>query len=96
MDDRLHIERVGPNRTKGTFQARLTDLPDGVFVHRPGSYDKAYLVWRSTLLLWSPGGYRERITRRRDEEVLVLTPRSTVHVIRAGYVPGVHPSAVEP
>ena len=96
MDERLHSERVRPNRTNGTFQARLGDLPDGVFVQRLASYEEAYLLWRGNLLQWSPGGYRERITRRRDEEVLVLTPRSTVQAIRAGYVPVVHPSATKP
>jgi hypothetical protein len=28
--------------------------------------------------------------------VLVLTPKSTVEVIRAGYLPSVHPSAMTP
>ena len=32
IDDRLHSERVGPDRSKRTFRAKLDELPDGVFV----------------------------------------------------------------
>jgi hypothetical protein len=93
MDDRLHAERVGPNHTKPTFKSTLGELPDGVFVQRLASPRDAYMIWRGSLLLWSPGGYREQVAHRRGEKVLVLTPKSTVAAIRAGYVPLVHPSA---
>src|SRR5438067_6325281 len=32
IDDRLHDERVGPDRSKRSFPAALDGLPDGVFV----------------------------------------------------------------
>ena len=32
IDDRLHAERVAPDRSKRTFEAALDELPDGVFV----------------------------------------------------------------
>ncbi|OAI51689.1 hypothetical protein AYO44_16975 [Planctomycetaceae bacterium SCGC AG-212-F19] len=90
MDDRLHAYRVGPDRTKITFQARLDDVPDGVLVQRLTSPGEAYLIWKRSLLLWSPGGYQRKVPYRAGEEVLVLTPRSTVRAIRAGYDPEVH------
>ncbi len=93
IDAQLHAERIGPNRKRQTFLARCDDLPDGVFVQRTASPAEAYLIRRGGLLLWSPGGYQRRVPRPRGEEVLVLTPRSTVEAIRAGYVPEVHPSA---
>jgi hypothetical protein len=93
IDDQLHAERVGPNRMKQTFVAGLDELPDGVFVHRKGLPDQPYLIWRDGLLLWSPGGYQQRVPLPQAEDVLVLTPRSTVEAIRAGYIPEVHPSA---
>ncbi len=90
MDGRLHGERVGLGGSKRTFSARLEDLPDGVFVRLAGAPDQACLVWGGWLLLWSPGGYRQRQPCPRGEQVEVLTPRSTVAAIRAGYVPEVH------
>lgn len=93
MDDRLHAERVGPNQTKITFPARLGDLPDGVFIQRPATPGEAFLLWGGSLLLLSPGKYQGKVPYRAGEEVLVLTQRSTVAVIRAGYVPEVHSSA---
>ncbi len=94
IDDRLHAERVAPDRSKRTVEAALDGLPDGVFVTVPAWGEEAYLVRGDELLAWSPGGYRERRRRPKGEEVRVLTPPSTVKAIRAGYVPDLHPSAL--
>lgn len=93
IDDRLHAERVGPARSKQTFRACIADLPDGAFVACDGDEVGAYLLWEGRLLAWSPGGYSAVRSLPGDAEVTVLTPRSTLDVIRAGYVPEVHPSA---
>lgn len=96
MDNRLHAERVGPDRSKRTFTADIDDLPEGVLIRLGDEDDGAYLLWDGHILAWSPGGYTERRPRPRGEAVSVLTPRSTVAAIRSGYVPGVHPSADPP
>jgi hypothetical protein len=93
IDDRLHAERLAPDRSKRSFVAALDELPDGVFVTAAAWGEQAYLVWGNRLLAWSPGGYGERRRRPKGEEVKVLTPPSTVETIRAGYVPEVHASA---
>jgi hypothetical protein len=89
IDDRLHGERVGAGE-KVRFGADLDALPDGVFVTLEGDDATAHLVWRGELLVWSPGGYRERRPLPAGVRVSVLTPISTVAAIRAGYVPAVH------
>jgi hypothetical protein len=94
IDDRLHAERISPDRSKRTFEAALDGLPDGVFVTVPAWGDEAYLVRGDELLAWSDGGYVERRRRPQGEEVRVLTPPSTVRAIRAGYVPAIHSSAL--
>jgi hypothetical protein len=96
IDDRLHAERVGPDRSKRTERANFDDLPDGVFVTLGGGNGGAFLIWGDELLAWSPSGYRERRRRPRGKVVTVLTPRSTVNAIRSGYVPEIHPSAWMP
>jgi hypothetical protein len=96
IDDRLHSERAGPGRSKRTHRANLDDLPDGVFVTREGRDEVAHLILGDRLLAWSPAGYRERRPRPRGEWTSVLTPASTVAVLRAGYVPEFHPSAFLP
>src|SRR5689334_3968682 len=78
IDDRLHEERVGPGRSKRTFRANIDDLPDGVFVTLGDGL--ACLIWGGVLLAWSPGGYNGRLSRPTGEEVIVLTPPSTVAV----------------
>jgi hypothetical protein len=96
IDDRLHAERTLPDRSKRIFTANIEELPDGVFVQLGGPDGGACLIWGGNLLAWSPGGYTGRRPRPRGEVVTVLTPRSTVAAIRAGYVPEVHPSAWAP
>ncbi len=96
IDDRLHADRLAPDRSRRSFVAALDDLPDGVFVTTTGDRRQAYLVWGDHLLAWSPGGYAKRRQRPPGEEVMVLTPGATVKTIRAGYAPAVHPSAVAP
>lgn len=96
IDDRLHAERVGPGRTERTVTANLDDLPDGVLVTLGGQPDEALLIREGRLLSWSPGGYTRRRPRPAGVTVTVLTPRSTVATIRAGYEPEVHPTAAGP
>jgi hypothetical protein len=93
IDDQLHAERIGADRSKPTYLANLGDLPDGVLVTFAGPNGDAYLVWRDELLAGSPGGFRERQRPPRNQIATVLTPQSTVRAIRAGYVPEIHPSA---
>lgn len=50
IDDRLHAERVGPDRRKRTYRDRLEDLPDGVFVTLDDRGDEAYLIRGEDLL----------------------------------------------
>ena len=90
IDDQLHSERVASDRSKRSFLAALDELPDTVFVTVPTWGEEAYMVWGDHLLAWSPGGYGDERPRPKGKEVRVLTPKSTVAVIRAGYVPEVH------
>jgi len=89
IDNCLHAERVSP---KNLFVAKLADLPNGVFVKFA---EEPYLVYNDRLLAWSAGGYTKRIDRPHNAEVIVLTPKSTVATIRAGYVPVIHISATQ-
>jgi hypothetical protein len=94
MDLALQAERVGRQGQKLTFMAQLGSLPRGTFVRLSNEADaQSYLVGDDRLLAWSPAGYANApaLTRRRPVEV--LTPRSIVAVLSAGYRPMLHPSA---
>lgn len=90
LDRALHFARVDRRRGKVTFQAPLGDLPDGVMF---ASDSVTYLKWRGQAKPWSLVGYGPELALPLDREVTVLTPRMTVDVLRAGYVPGLHASA---
>ena len=88
MDERLHAERIDGPRFRVPFSA----LPDGTFVLEDG---EPWLVLGSELLRWTPGGYTVRRARPVGE-ALLITPPTTVDVLRAGWepvVPFLHPSA---
>jgi hypothetical protein len=80
IDERLHAERLGPYR-----EGRVDELPDGAFVLVDG---KPWLVLGSELLRWTPGGYTER-RARPDRNATVVTPPSSLDVLRAGWKGGV-------
>jgi hypothetical protein len=88
MDARLHAERIERKR-KNTYREDLARLPDGAYV----ALDcQAWLVWDSNLFAWSDSGYVRRRPRGRGG-VDVLTPRSAVATLAAGYRPAIHPTA---
>jgi hypothetical protein len=93
IDQQLHIERYDPvARGQRHHQAPLDQLPDGVFVLRE---DAPWLVLGSALLKWSPAGYVERVSRPRGARAELITPPSSVEILRVGWQPSVpllHPS----
>jgi hypothetical protein len=89
MDAMLHAERLD-GRTKRTFRAGIDTLPDGTYIVDDGA---ALLLWADALIQWGDSGYGRRIARPRAGNVEVLTPRSIVEIIRAGFLPAVHPTA---
>ena len=90
MDLLLQSERVTGRREKRVFQARLGDLPDGAMAMID---DQPQAVVARSLLSWSHKGYTPGSSYDENRLVRVLTPATTVAVLRAGYRPHVHATA---
>jgi hypothetical protein len=94
VDARLHAERLDPaTRAHLPHDAQLDDLPDGAFVLEGGA---PWLVLGSELLRWTAAGYAERRPRPAHRRTVLITPPSSVEVLRRGWeseLPLVHPSA---
>ena len=90
IDLKLQGDRLAGRRVKRVYREDLRDLPDGAYI---AMGDRAWLVWGNSLCAWSAFGYAERRGRPVHLEVEVLTPRSTVAVLKAGYRATAHPSA---
>jgi hypothetical protein len=90
IDKVLHRDRIDRRRRKVAYRARVESLPDGTLIDIGGT---PFLVWGDRLLKWSPGGYLRGRNRPPADRVTVLTPRSIVRALAAGYVPALHPSA---
>lgn len=100
MDRVLHAERVDParggrGRAKRVHRLPWAELPAGTFAVVD---DDPVLVLDDRLVPWSPAGYgapRPRPSGRRGTRATaaVLTPPSTVALLRHGYRPLVHPTA---
>jgi len=89
IDDQLRLERIDSSENKPTFQASACSLPVGA-IYAVGSH--AYLKTSGGHFLWSQDGYT-RTDHSKINTVEVLTPKSVVAVLLAGYVPYLHPSA---
>jgi hypothetical protein len=86
MNRILHADRVASrSRAQITHKADLSSLPEEVFFTLPGA-PEALVKRGGKVLAWSFDGYRP-LERALSGEVIVLTPRITVDVIRAGYRP---------
>jgi hypothetical protein len=94
IDGVLHEARVDP-RTRGQirFEAPLDDLPDGAFVLLSADASGPLLVLGDGLMPWRPAGYGAARPRPSRTRCVVLTPRPTLAVLRAGYAPSLHPTA---
>jgi hypothetical protein len=89
IDNQLHRERTG----RSEYLLPWGTLPDGVFVV---TSDGPAVVIGDRLALWDEEtyGYRRRLPRPTAGSARVITPPSTVAVLRLGYPvqidPGVH------
>jgi len=90
IDRVLHDERLGAGGVKRAYVAVLSSLPDGAMIDHDGI---PHLVWNGRLRPWSFSGYGPAVDAAPETEVAVLTPRSIVRAIRAGFVPQVHETA---
>jgi hypothetical protein len=91
MDTVMHAERVeSRTRRKVTRPAPTASLPDGTMVRHAGTIA---LLANDSLLPWSFEGYGAPLGGPLPETVELLTPPAIVAVLKAGYLPYVHPSA---
>jgi len=84
IDDIIHRERIGKDRSKTTYIDDVTTLPDGAFVFIDG---QPYLIAKGALHLWTPFGYQQQMPFPADRMVKVLTPKSIVNTFKGGYQP---------
>jgi len=95
IDNVLHRERIAGADKKITYEAPLSQLPNGSFIAL-SSNAQCYLVFDGNLLAWSPDGYTQKLLRPNDLVVQVLTPKAVVRTLALGYRPAIHPSAYAP
>jgi hypothetical protein len=95
VDLRLHAERVEPTtRGQRTHHRPWSELADGAYVVDDDG--TPLVIVGDRLLPWSPTAdrYGRARPRPRTGRATVLTPAVVVDVLRAGYRPDVHPSAL--
>jgi len=88
MDEQLQTDRLD-GKTKRTYRDEIFNVPDGTYLALDGA---PWLLWAGVLYAWSDSGYGRRRQPPERGQVEILTPRSIVGVLAAGYRPSVHPS----
>ena len=92
IDKRLHNERIASGgRPVAVTQSGLDSFPDGTMVSDGGN---AYALRAGKALKWSFEGYLKSITfdSLADRPLRLLTPATTIEVLRQGFAPVWHPS----
>jgi hypothetical protein len=90
IDAVLHRERLDRGRKRlHPLPMPVAQLPDGAMVQ---AGDESFLIVQGRVLKWSMAGYQK--AEAAIENVLLLTPPSTVRALGAGYRPVLHPSAL--
>ena len=94
MNAQLHRERIVP----GTHRRRWhglpwADLPDGTFVFLD---EGPAVVVGATVVPWTTEGYGSPVARPRTGTATVITPPSSVAVLRAGYPVQLDETALNP
>ncbi len=82
IDEIIHLERIDSKGNKVKFETLVDDLPDGTCIEL--DYE-AYLLANNMLFKWTPFGYEKGKEKPSKSTVTVLTPRSIVNAIKAGY-----------
>ena len=92
VDNTLHSQRVHPStRQQITATMPIDDLPDGIFIQLPNE-PTPYLIFRDGLFAFRNSGYAPPVKRPKSTLVSVLTPLSTIKVLRSGFKPALHSS----
>lgn len=95
FDRALHAERLGPRLTlsygEGPRSGGEVPLPDGTMVELDGAF---HAVRHGQLLRWSQAGYVEAAKLPSGQTLRLLTPPLIVQILRQGYEPRWHPSAL--
>jgi hypothetical protein len=85
IDDIIHHERINLKGKKVTYSEKLYKLPVGSFILYMG---KPFVIRQANrAAAWTPFGYEEIIELPPEIELKVLTPRSIVNSLWAGYIP---------
>jgi hypothetical protein len=84
MDTALHGERLDAKggKRRHAIEGPVADLPDGSMI---ASGDNAYVIKNGNTHLWSWEGYAR--SEPPTQDIMLLTPPSTVQALRAGYAP---------
>jgi len=83
MNRRLHGERLVRGTHRRRFHRRpWRELPDGAFVLLDG---EPVLVLGDRVVPWTTAGYGRSAARPARGDADVITPPSTLAVLRAGY-----------
>jgi hypothetical protein len=93
VDKRLHKERLASGgQPPPVTVPELGGLPDGTMIAQG---DVAYALYAGTARKWSFAGYASPIAfdRLADRPLRLLTPATTIAVLRQGFAPVWHPSA---
>ena len=89
IDTQIHKDRINSTGQKLIFEAALEELPNGTMVDMGRV---PCLIRDGELIHWSFNGYVGSSSPSAKARLQVLTPSCLVQVLKAGFIPRIHPT----
>jgi hypothetical protein len=87
IDEIIHRERIDIQGKKRTHLGGMDSLPPGCFISH---HDRPFVIKQShRFAAWTAFGYEKTMEAPQWTEVTILTPKSLINAIQAGYTPQV-------
>jgi hypothetical protein len=87
IDEIIHRERTQPSNEKVRSPQNLSDIPDGTFLE---TGNEPFLFHNGRMHRWTPFGYEGCVDGGEYSALTILTSKSIVNAMIAGYVPAVN------
>lgn len=93
IDAYMHDERIASAGMGTLWRVRTGELPNGSMFTLEADDRQPWVKWDGRMHRWTASGYDRYLPVTEADPVFVITPKSIVRLLSAGFVPTIHGTA---